>query len=228
MGQLFAKRGQASSGHPSTVDDEDMALLDLKVQRDQLVSRRKAVEKRVEKADEAARTLVKSGQRERAMLALRMKKQYEQLALDSQGHVDRLGQLIDSIEVSRSQRTVVEALQAGTAVLRKIQKDMGGVDQVQRLLGEQEEAVEAQREITAALAGEGGLSAEDGDMLAEYTRLQEEAALQKQAKGPPASAAAQHAPEGPASSAAERPAQHAPEPAAASSPSAEHRTLLTG
>lgn len=216
MGQHAGKYCAKASGRSPTVDDENMAMLDLKVQRDELVSRRRGVETRVKKADETARNLVRSGQRERAMLALRMKKQYEQLALDSQGHVNRLEELIYSIEMARTQRTMVEALQAGTAMLRKIQKDIGGVDQVQRLLGEQEDAIEAQREIAAALAGEGGLSAEDEDVLAEYTRLQEEAALPKQSGGP-------------AASAAERPAQHAPEPAAAaaaSSPAAEQQTPL--
>ncbi|CAJ1349275.1 unnamed protein product, partial [Effrenium voratum] len=86
------------------------------------------------------------------------------------------GEMIFSIEMAQTTKGTVEALKTGVAMMKRIQKEVGGVDQVQRLLGEQEEAMEAQQEINALLAG-GGAAADDADMLAEFSKMQEEATL---------------------------------------------------
>ncbi|CAK9098998.1 unnamed protein product [Durusdinium trenchii] len=180
MGQLFAKKHQAAP--PPNVDQDDMALLDLKAQRDQLLSSRRRVDSRSQKAHEVARTLVAKGQKKEAMLALRRWEQQKRLGEDCQNHLAKLEELIFSIEMAQTTRGTVEALKTGVAMMKRIQKDIGGVDQVQRLLGDQEEAIEAQQEIAAMLAGDG---VEDAEMLSELSRLQEEAALSTLTKEDP-------------------------------------------
>ncbi|CAE7897725.1 VPS20.1 [Symbiodinium microadriaticum] len=155
-----------------------MALLDLKSQRDQLLAQRRRVEARADKAHDVARTLVASGKKHEAMLALRRREQQKQLATDCQGHLARLEELICSLEMAQTTKGTVEALKTGVAMMKRIQKDIGGVDQVQRLLGEHEDVMDAQQEIQAMLSAQGS-SAEDPEMLKEFERLQEEAALDK-------------------------------------------------
>ncbi|CAJ1387091.1 unnamed protein product [Effrenium voratum] len=174
MGQLFGKKPH--QGPPPNVDQDDMALLDLKAQRDQLLASRRRVEARAQKAYEVARQLVAKDQRNQALLALRRQKQQKQLAEECQNHLNKLEEMIFSIEMAQTTKGTVEALKTGVAMMKRIQKEVGGVDQVQRLLGEQEEAMEAQQEINALLAG-GGAAADDADMLAEFSKMQEEATL---------------------------------------------------
>eukprot|EP00913_Durusdinium_trenchii_P034615 g32385.t1 len=99
------------------------------------------------------------------MLALRRWEQQKRLGEDCQNHLAKLEDLIFSIEMAQTTRGTVEALKTGVAMMKRIQKDIGGVDQVQRLLGDQEEAIEAQQEIAAMLAGDG---VEDAEMLSEF------------------------------------------------------------
>eukprot|EP00434_Breviolum_minutum_P008659 symbB.v1.2.007632.t1/scaffold472.1/size199090/2 len=173
MGQLFAKKHKDEP--PPSVDQDDMALLDLKTHRDKLQQSQKKLDLRAQKSHEVAKTLVAKGQKQQAMLALRRWEQQKRLGEDCQNHIARLQEMIASIEMAQLTKGTVDALKTGVAMMKRIQKDIGGVDQVQRLLGDHEEVVEAQQEIAAMLAGEG--SVEDAEMLSELSRLQEEAAL---------------------------------------------------
>eukprot|EP00931_Biecheleriopsis_adriatica_P082044 TRINITY_DN55422_c0_g1_i1.p1 TRINITY_DN55422_c0_g1~~TRINITY_DN55422_c0_g1_i1.p1 ORF type:complete len:218 (+),score=78.54 TRINITY_DN55422_c0_g1_i1:36-689(+) len=212
MGQLFAKKHGQDLQNPA-VDNDDMAMLDLKAQRDQLLAQRRRLEARAEKEDGVARSLVAQDKKQYAMLALRKREQHRRLALECQGHLGRLEELILSIEMAKTTRGTVEALKVGVDMMRRIQKDIGGVDQVQRLLGEQEEVVEAQQEISAALAGEGGVSAEDEELLAEFSRLQEAAAAPAAPAASAAPAAASKAEGAPEAATAAAPAERSPKAA---------------
>ena len=61
------------------------------------------------------------------------------------------------------QKDVLYGLQQGTSVLKQIQKEIGGIEQVEKLLGENEEARAYQREVSEMLAGNGALNNEDED-----------------------------------------------------------------
>lgn len=156
----------------STVDDGDRALLDLKVQRDQLCGHRRRVEKQLAHDEEAARSFVSNGKKSQAMLALRKKKQHQQLLIDCEQHIGRVEELIDNIELARTQQMVVETLSAGVVTLKRLQKEIGGVDYVQQLMDDRVDVVEAQEEINNALA-EVGVGVDDADALAELARLEE-------------------------------------------------------
>merc|ERR1719193_2719807 len=144
-----AAERQAAAG--SAVDADDCALLDLKAQRDQLVGHRRRVERMAARDAEVAASCVQNGQKERAMLALRKKRQHQQLVLDCEAHVMKVEELIHSVEMARVQRDTVEALATGVATLKRIQREIGGVDYVQQLVDEHADSSEAMREITEAL-----------------------------------------------------------------------------
>merc|ERR1711871_1896539 len=115
---------------------------------------------------------------QQAMLALRKKKQHEQLALECQNHQNRLEELIENIEISRIQQETVAALAEGVKMLKKIQKATGSVDYINQLMDERDEALLQQQEINEALAS-AGVAADDPDALAEYNRLLEAQAAEQ-------------------------------------------------
>lgn len=213
------KKTAAAVRAQAQISDEDRALLDIKAQRDQLLAQRRRLDTQVAKDGEAIKRLVAAGQKQRAVLALKLKKNREQLSLDTEGHLRRLEVLVESVEFARVQRDTVEALAAGVATLKQIQKQIGGVDQVERLLGEHEDALEAQREINALLAGTA--SVEDAEALAELARYEEEARLPA-LPAAVAPAAGSPVPQRPAATDAEAvPAEAVPAPAAVPPAAAE-------
>mmetsp|Transcript_87237 Transcript_87237/g.182574 ORF Transcript_87237/g.182574 Transcript_87237/m.182574 type:complete len:291 (-) Transcript_87237:153-1025(-) len=204
-------RGSDTPTRPTNalVDESDCALLDLKVQRDQLIGHQKRVEKLLLKDEEVARALVASGKREQAMLALRKKKQHLQLVSDCGGHILKVEELIGNIETTRAQQEMVEALKTGVAQLKRMQREIGGAAEVQRLMDEHEELSDEMREMSELLA-RSGVASDDAEALAEFRKLEEEVALK-------ASLQAAETPPG-AATAADPAAAPAPVPAPASAP----------
>mmetsp|Transcript_74216 Transcript_74216/g.143684 ORF Transcript_74216/g.143684 Transcript_74216/m.143684 type:complete len:218 (-) Transcript_74216:46-699(-) len=174
---------EAGAGHNQMVDDDDMALLDIKAQRDQIQGQRRRLHAQLLRDDDAARTLVRNGKKPQAMLALRTKKLHQQLADECEQHLLRLEELIEQVEMARMQRDTVQALSLGTATLRRIQKEIGGVDRVQTILDESHDAVADQQELSEALSGAGILDS-DTEALAELARLEAEVARASGAADP--------------------------------------------
>lgn len=74
------------------------------------------------------------------------------------------------------QKDVVFGLQQGTKVLKQIHAEMGGVEQVEKLIGENEEARAYQKEISEMLAGQ--ISNQDEDEVEDELE-----ALEREVKG---------------------------------------------
>mmetsp|Transcript_90168 Transcript_90168/g.209783 ORF Transcript_90168/g.209783 Transcript_90168/m.209783 type:complete len:243 (+) Transcript_90168:43-771(+) len=167
---------------PPGVDEHDMALLDLKVQRDQLFGHRRRFEAMLERDEAAARDCIRQSRKTQAMLALRKKKMHDQLLNECLSHLARIDELIENIEITRIQQQSIQALAAGVATMKKMQKETGGVDYINQLMDDRQEAIEAQRELNEALAG-AGVGTDDADALAEYARLEEALAREKLGPG---------------------------------------------
>lgn len=198
MGGLFGKGKRADreratanasqsspAAPPPQVDESDIGVLELKLQRDQIVAQKRKVTKQVERDTQAARDAVKQDKKSVAMLALRKKKFHEQLLQDCEAHLLKIDELISSVEMAKVQKEVVEAMKAGTATLKKIQQEIGGADYVAKVMDDSAEAMAEMKEINDLLAGE-GVAADDADALAEYAMLEELAAKEKLAAAAPA------------------------------------------
>lgn len=74
------------------------------------------------------------------MLALRRKKYQESLLAKTDSQLEQLEQLTGQVEFALVQKDVLFGLQQGTQVLQAINKEMGGIEGVERLMGETEEA----------------------------------------------------------------------------------------
>ncbi|ELR02617.1 ESCRT-III subunit protein vps20 [Pseudogymnoascus destructans] len=140
---------------------QDEAILNLKIQRDRLHKYQKRITVITAREHAIAATLLKQGDRPRALLALRRKKYQESLLAKTDAQLEQLEVLTSSVEFALVQKDVVFGLREGTRVLTEIQKEMGGLEQVEKLMGETAEAVAYQQEVSDMLGGK--ISNQDED-----------------------------------------------------------------
>ncbi|KFY30096.1 hypothetical protein V494_08268 [Pseudogymnoascus sp. VKM F-4513 (FW-928)] len=138
---------------PSKPSAQDEAILNLKIQRDRLHKYQKRITVITAREHAIAATLLKQGDRPRALLALRRKKYQESLLAKTDAQLEQLEVLTSSVEFALVQKDVVFGLKEGTRVLKEIQREMGGLEQVEKLMGETADAVAYQQEVSDMLGG---------------------------------------------------------------------------
>lgn len=116
------------------------AILDLKNQRDKLRQYQKRITVLTDRETAIAKECLARDDRRRALLALRRKKYQETLLSKTDAQLEQLEQLTSQVEFSLVQKDVLFGLQQGTKVLQAINKEMGGIEAVEKLMGETEEA----------------------------------------------------------------------------------------
>lgn len=161
----------------SRVTAQDQAILDLKLQRDKLRQYHKRIGILTDKETDVARRMLAAGDKKRALLALRRKKYQEQLLAKTDAQLAQLEQLTRSVEFALIQKDVVFGLQQGTRVLKEIHAEMGGIEHVEKLMGESAEAIAYQKEISEMLSDR--ITNQDEDEVED-----ELAALEREVNGP--------------------------------------------
>lgn len=135
-----------------TKDDPSLqparAILDMKNQRDKLRQYQKRITVITSREQEIARECLRSGNKQKALLALRRKKYQESLLAKTDQQLAQLEALTSDVEFALVQKDVVFGLQQGTAVLKEIHKEMGGLEKVEMIMGESEEA-QAYQKVSA-------------------------------------------------------------------------------
>lgn len=112
----------------------------MKVQRDKLQQYQKRIKIVTDRETEVARECLRQGHKDKALLALRRKKYQESLLTKTDQQLAQLQALTSDVEFALVQKDVVFGLQQGTAVLKEIHKEMGGLDKVELIMSETEEA----------------------------------------------------------------------------------------
>ncbi|KAF2866296.1 charged multivesicular body protein-like protein 6 [Massariosphaeria phaeospora] len=151
--------GNSSSTHK--ISAQDKAILDMKNQRDRLHQYQKKVTVLTSREKGIAKECLARGDTTKAKLALRRKKYQESLLARTDAQLAQLEQLTSDVEFALVQKDVVFGLQQGTAVLKEIHKEMGGIENVEKLMGESAEARAYQEEISEMLANK--MSNQDED-----------------------------------------------------------------
>ncbi|KAF4605105.1 Vacuolar protein sorting-associated protein 20 [Pleurotus pulmonarius] len=149
------------------VTPQDRAILDLKLQRDKLRQYQKKIQVILDREHEIAKAHLATGQKDRAVIALRRRKYQQGLLVKTDGQLENLEQLVSTIEFSLVEVSVLHGLKQGNEVLKEIHKEMN-VESVEKLLEETAEARAYQREID--------------EMLANNLTLDEEEAVQDELK----------------------------------------------
>lgn len=169
--------GNASSSHKISAQDRYVtlpiwrphtsnlnvlsAILDMKNQRDKLHQYQKRVKVLTDRETAIARECLARGQKPKALLALRRKKHQESLLQKTDLQLEQLQRLTEDVTFAAVQKDVLYGIQQGTAVLKQIHAEIGGIDQVERLLEDNAEARAYEKEINEALGGM--MSNEDED-----------------------------------------------------------------
>ncbi|KAI1118164.1 charged multivesicular body protein 6 [Nemania sp. NC0429] len=161
----------------SRITAQDKAILDLKLQRDKLHQYQRRIVLLTDRETDVARRMLAAGDKDRALLALRRKKYQEQLLVKTDAQLAQLEQLTRSVEFALIQKDVVFGLQQGTRVLREIHAEMGGIDHVEKLMGETADAIAYQKEVSEMLGGR--ITNQDEDEVED-----ELAALEREVNGP--------------------------------------------
>ena len=117
----------------------------MKTQRDKLHQYQRKITHLTDRETAIAKEMLARGDKPRALLALRRKKYQESLLSKTDAQLEQLEKLTNSVEFALVQKDVVFGLQQGTNVLKEIHKEMGGIEHVEKLMGENEEARAYQR-----------------------------------------------------------------------------------
>ncbi|KAH7320257.1 Snf7 family [Stachybotrys elegans] len=140
-------------GNTSKVTAQDKAILDMKIQRDKLHQYQRRITVLTNKETDIAKQMIAKGDKQRALLALRRKKYQESLLAKTDMQLEQLEKLTSNVEFALIQKDVVFGLQQGTNVLKEIHAEMGGIEHVEKLMGETADAIAYQKEVSEMLGG---------------------------------------------------------------------------
>lgn len=170
-----SSKGKKASGGSKKITRHDQAVLDLKVQRDKLKQYQKRCESVMQRETEIAKQLLAAGKKPQALIALKKKKLQATYLERSQAQLDNVSTLIDSVEFAQIEIKVFDALKAGNVALGQLHEQIGGIDAVEDLLLDTEEAIARQNEIDEALGQSMATESIDEDeILAELDALEAE------------------------------------------------------
>ncbi|KFD55241.1 hypothetical protein M514_03882 [Trichuris suis] len=145
MGGLFSKKR-------SRITKQDQAVLQLKSQRDRLNRYRDRISRNVDKETAVARTLLRQGLRDKAMLILRKKRFLISLVEKTGDQLDAVERMIHDVEFAQIEMDVLESLRVGNACLKSL-NDAIRLEDVEKILEDTKEAADYQQEVTTILSG---------------------------------------------------------------------------
>lgn len=145
MGNFFGVRRRAP-----VVTAQDRAVLQLKQQRDKIRIYQRKTGDELEKNQDLALKLFQKGMKERALIVLRRKKYMEEILNRTEKQLETLEQLVNDIEYTQIEVSVVEGLKVGTEALKQLNSLMN-IDDIQQMMQDSDEAAEKQKEISAIL-----------------------------------------------------------------------------
>lgn len=168
MGSLFSK----SKDVKHKITEQDLAILNLKRQRDKIKVLQKRYELNTTKEKELAKKLINEGRKDRAVFCLKRKK-YQEAQIDRiHGYLNTIETIISDIEMAQLSSQVIEKIAQGNEALKSLNEEYT-VEEVERIMEECREAGEHQEEISSILTR--GLTADDvEDVEEEYEKMIQE------------------------------------------------------
>jgi charged multivesicular body protein 6 len=180
MGHLFSKifGGRQHPHQKKITTSHDQVVLDIKITRDKVSRYQKQLQTLMQRETEIAKQLLKEGKRDRAKLALSKRKYQEQLLQKTDQQLSNLQQLCQEIEFAQIEAQVVQGLKTGKDALVSLQKEMGSIEDIEKLMDESKEAIEYQQQISQLLSEQ--LSPEDNQGIElEFEQLEKEILTKK-------------------------------------------------
>ncbi|KAI9896201.1 hypothetical protein N3K66_008373 [Trichothecium roseum] len=150
---------------PSKITEQDKAILDMKIQRDRLQQYQRRITTLTDRETAIAKEMLAKGDKKRALLALRRKKYQESLLSKTDAQLEQLEKLTSSVEFAQIQKDVVFGLAQGTKVLQEIHAEMGGIEKIEKMMGESADAIAYQQEVSDMLGSR--MTTQDEDEVEE-------------------------------------------------------------
>ncbi|XP_077377505.1 charged multivesicular body protein 7 [Festucalex cinctus] len=173
-GEKIVKFCQPGQGRVSIVSDVDIGIYQLQRSEKLLEERLEKLSLEAEKCKDEARVLLRQGKKMQALRCLRGRKRVEKRADNLFGQLESIRGILDRIAQSQTDKTVLQAYQAGMASLRLSLKDVT-VEGAESLLDQIQELCDKQDEVNQAISG--AVTSTDGDELeAELKSLLDESA----------------------------------------------------
>lgn len=131
-----------TSSHPN---NPSRAILKVIFARDAADQYRKQITLKWDAEHTRAKALLAAGKKEDAKRALRRRKYLKDIIDKTIEQHDQLLQLAESIKAAESQKRTVDALERGKDALVQLNREMGGLKRVERIMEESAEAMADER-----------------------------------------------------------------------------------
>lgn len=152
MGCSHSKQKEKTKNDNQIDQDKiDQAILDLKVTRDKLKQYQKQQERCQEIELEKARELVKKGQKDRARIVLRQKKAREIYINNAEHMLEGIDSQINNIQTKQMEINMIENIKQTNSLLKKM-NDLMPIEEVERIMDENQEQNDRLNEISSLLA----------------------------------------------------------------------------
>lgn len=141
--------GNSSSSPKITA--QDRAILQMKVQRDNLNNTSKKLGVVIQRETEMAKELLKRGDKKRALLALKKKKFQESSVDRISEQLLTLETLISTVEFKLVEKDFVYGLQQGNEILKQLNQELN-LDKIENIMDKALDSVEYQQEVDLELS----------------------------------------------------------------------------
>jgi charged multivesicular body protein 6 len=164
MGCLFCPTSRTIK-----INQEERALLDCKICRDNIKKYIKSLEKNSSLKKQKAKEALKNKNRDRAKLYMRQSKMYQEQIKASEGKLEMIETQISQIETAQNQLDVFNVLKQGNNILKKLQEEVN-VEKIQEIADDLNELKEQNDEITQFFK-EKGIEENDEEIDNELDKL---------------------------------------------------------
>ncbi|XP_041066246.1 charged multivesicular body protein 7 isoform X2 [Carcharodon carcharias] len=152
-GDKIVKFSHSPTNKVSAVSEIDVGVYQLVKCEKMLTQKVETLSQEAERYKEDARSHLRAGKKHLALKSLRMKKRTDKRLDSIEAKLNTIQTILDRIYSSQTDKTVVEAYQAGLGALRESMKDVS-VEKVDKLMDQIEQFCETQDDINQTLAGE--------------------------------------------------------------------------
>ncbi|XP_067857512.1 charged multivesicular body protein 7 isoform X2 [Heptranchias perlo] len=152
-GDKIVKFTHSANKKVSAVSEIDVGVYQLVKCEKMLTKKVQTLSQEAESCKEDARSHLKTGRKHLALKSLRMRRRMDKRLENLHLKLDTIQTILDRIYSSQTDKTVVDAYQAGLGALKQSMKDVS-VDKVENLMDQIEQFCDTQDDINQTLSGE--------------------------------------------------------------------------
>lgn len=172
-GKIIRVKGVADQ---SGITEDDKAIASLKEVTVRVKHQADLLSARIDELELDAKKALARKNKVSALAALRQKKVAEQTLSTRYATLNQLEETANKIEQAADNIDIVQAMEASSSVLKKLNAQVGSVDKVDAVMDELRERVADTDELTAMLAESTGAPVDEGEIDDELAEMEREAA----------------------------------------------------